>query len=364
MTIEQLLVTVTLLYLIQVTLFLVGLSKKRDSSLCDATPFVSVVVAARNEENHLARCLESVLDQTYPSGNFEVIVVNDNSTDGTGEICSSFAARYQNVSTFVATEDAFLRGKTNALNQAIDRARGEVILITDADCTVPRTWIEHSARRYAPETGIAGGVTLQRAANAFEGMQALDWAYLLGIAAAAVGMGYPLSTIGNNLSFRRKAYQQVGGYRKIKFSVTEDFVLFQSIVQTGKWKYLYPIDPHVLVISQPCATLKEIIRQKHRWGKGGLDMKLSGFLIMVIGFGMHLLIPLTFVLGSFFFASSALLIKFIADYAFLYRVLRTLERTDLLKYFYAFQIYYFLYVLLLPFIVFLGGKVIWKGRSY
>lgn len=364
MTIEQLLLLTTLFYLFQVGLFVYGVRRNRDSTFGNATPFVTVVVAARNEEKHLAACLESVVNQTYPNSQYEIIIVNDNSTDGTGQICTEFATTYPNVSTFVASEDPLLRGKTNALSQAIDRARGEVILITDADCTVPRTWVEYTARRYEHHVGLVCGITLQKASNAFEGMQALDWAYLLGIAAAAVALRNPLSTIGNNLSFRRKAYEEVGGYRKIKFSVTEDFMLFQSIVQTGKWEYLYTINPNVLVISQPCGGFKELIRQKHRWGKGGLDMKPSGFFIMVIGFAMHLLLPIAFVIGSFAVASTALLVKFIADYVFLYQVLQRLQRTDLLKYFYAFQIYYFLYVLFLPFIVFFGGKVVWKGRSY
>lgn len=353
-----------ILYVIQVLMLLIGLRRIRDHGTNDQMPFVSVVIAARNEEQNLADCLESVLQQSYPKEKFEVILVNDNSTDRTGEICQSFVQRFENFSAFVAQEDATLRGKTNALNQGIEKARGEIILITDADCTVPPTWIEHTAKRYTPSIGIVGGMTLQKASNKFEGMQSLDWAYLLGLASATVSLRNPLSTIGNNLSFRKSAYMEVGGYKKIPFSVTEDFMLFQAIVKTGKWDYLYPIDPNVLVVSKPCQTYKELVRQKHRWGKGGLDMKLSGFLIMVIGFSAHGFTLLTFLLGNFAYALTALLIKLIADYVFLFKVLHRLNRTDLLKYFYWFEIYYMTYVLLLPFIVFFGGKVVWKGRAY
>ncbi|MBI3585536.1 MAG: glycosyltransferase [Ignavibacteriales bacterium] len=353
-----------ILYVIQVVIFLIGLYRIRDHGTNDQVPFVSVVIAARNEEQNIADCLESVLQQTYPKDKFEVILVNDNSTDRTGEICQSFVRRFENFITFVAQEDPMLRGKTNALNQGIEKARGEIILITDADCTVPPTWIEHTAKRYTPSVGIVGGMTLQKASSNFEGMQSLDWAYLLGLASATVSMHNPLSTIGNNLSFRKSAYGEVGGYKKIPFSVTEDFMLFQSIVKTRKWDYLYPIDPNVLVLSKPCQTLKELVRQKHRWGKGGLDMKLSGFLIMVIGFSTHGFTLFTFLLGNFVYALTALFIKLIADYVFLFKVLQRLKRTDLLKYFYWFELYYTIYILLLPFVVFFGGKVVWKGRSY
>jgi 1,2-diacylglycerol 3-beta-glucosyltransferase len=364
MTVELLLFLALLLYVMLLLRSLVGIRHTRDEILETAAPFVSVIVAARNEEKHLAHCLQSIARQTYPCEQYEIIVVNDNSTDGTETICLDFAGRHSNVSYVKAQEDKALPGKTNALDQGIQRARGDVILITDADCTVPSTWVEFTAKRYGPDTGIVGGVTVQRASTWFEGMQSLDWAFLLGLAAAAVARRNPLSTIGNNLSFRKSAYQDVGGYRKIPFSVTEDFMLFQSIVQTKKWDYLYPIDGRVLVVSQPCATLKDLVRQKHRWGRGGLDMKLSGMLIMAAGFATHALLLTTLLAGSFFVVTTCLLAKIAADYFFLDAILKRLERTDLLKYIYFFEVYFILYVLLLPFVVFFGGKVIWKGRAY
>jgi cellulose synthase/poly-beta-1,6-N-acetylglucosamine synthase-like glycosyltransferase len=195
-------------------------------------------------------------------------------------------------------------------------------------------------------------------------MQSLDWAYLLGVAAAAVRLKHPLSIIGNNLSFRKKAYASVGGYRTIPFSVTEDYMLFQAIIGSGDWQYEYPVNPGLLVTSKPCETWKELVRQKHRWGKGGLDMRLIGFLMMAVSYLLHGSILIGLAGLSFLSASTAFLIKMCADYLFLYRILIKLQRVELLRYFFSFQLYYSLYVLLLPFLVFFGGKVIWKGREY
>jgi cellulose synthase/poly-beta-1,6-N-acetylglucosamine synthase-like glycosyltransferase len=347
-----------------VAVFSVAARRPRDEQGNSSRPFVSVLIAARDEDPNLAECLESVLHQTYDAALFEVIVINDHSTDGTESICREFSRRFANFSYANAREDKSLKGKSNALDQGIEKARGEIILITDADCSVPKTWIEWTARRYSDSVGIVGGITLQKASNWFEGMQSLDWAFLLGLASSTVSLGNPLSTIGNNLSFRKAAYEDVGGYRKIPFSVTEDFMLFQSIVKTKKWNYLCPIDPNVLVMSQPCSSWKELIRQKHRWGKGGLDMRLSGFSIMAIGFGLDVLILYSLLLGITLFALGAFVLKMMGDYLFLHTVLTKLGRRDLLKYFIPFQIYFLLYVLLLPFVVFFGGRVIWKGRHY
>jgi cellulose synthase/poly-beta-1,6-N-acetylglucosamine synthase-like glycosyltransferase len=364
MILEYLLLVFLFLYLIQVAVFTMAAGKPRDSLEGASKPYVSVLIAARNEEHHLAACLESTLNQSYGAEQFEVIVINDHSTDGTELVCQEFSRRFPNFSYANARTDPSLRGKTNALDQGIEKARGEIILITDADCSVPNTWVESTAKRYSSSVGLVGGITLQKATNWFEGMQSLDWAFLLGLASSTVTLRNPLSTIGNNLSFRKSAYGDVGGYRTIPFSVTEDFMLFQSIVKTNKWDYLCPIDPDVLVISEPCATWQELVRQKHRWGKGGLDMKLSGFSIMAIGFSLNALVLSSVLLGDAWVGLAALLFKMFGDYLFLATVLKRLRRLDQLQYFFAFQVYFFFYVLLLPFVVFFGGQVIWKGRAY
>jgi cellulose synthase/poly-beta-1,6-N-acetylglucosamine synthase-like glycosyltransferase len=364
MILDYLLASFLAFYLLQIAVFLFALRRPKDLVEISLQPIVSVVIAARNEQRHLAECLESVLHQSYPIDHFEVIVVNDQSTDRTELICQEFAGRFPNFGYLTAQEDQQLRGKTNALDQGVQRARGEIILITDADCEVPTTWVEWTAKRYVESVGIVGGITLQKATSWFDGMQSLDWAFLLGVAASSISLRIPLSTIGNNLSFRKSAYEDVGGYRKIPFSVTEDFMLFQAIVSSKKWDYLCPIDPRILVLSQPCSTWQDLYRQKHRWGRGGLDMKLSGMSIMAIGFGLDAFILIGLAFGQFAWAGAGLLLKVIGDYSFLHFLLKKQHRLDLLKYFASFEAYLLIYVLLLPFIVLLGGPVVWKGRTY
>jgi cellulose synthase/poly-beta-1,6-N-acetylglucosamine synthase-like glycosyltransferase len=358
------LVIITILYLLQVGVLLYGLRRTKDNAGATFRPFVSVVIAARNEEINLPECLDSLVRQTYPADKFEVIIADDGSTDQTAAVCTEYARMNANIKPFHTVENPHLPGKPNALDQAINRAQGEVVMITDADCTVPPTWIEATAQRYTPEVGLVGGMTLQRTDTAFHGMQSLDWAYILGVASSSAALGTPLGSIGNNLSFRKKAYDEVGGYGKIKFSITEDYSLVQAILGTEHWKFLYPIDERVLVESKPCPTLRSLLQQKHRWGKGGLDMKFWGFVIMAIGFSMHALLLWHFVWSSLAATGIILLVKMIADYTFLSTILARLKKTDELRYFYWFELYYTLYVLALPFLVFFGGKVRWKGRIY
>jgi cellulose synthase/poly-beta-1,6-N-acetylglucosamine synthase-like glycosyltransferase len=325
---------------------------------------VSIIIAARNEEANISDCLESVANQSYPISLYEIIVINDGSTDGTETICSEFIKQYPNIKLIQVVDNAIVRGKANALAQGIEAAHGEIILITDADCMVQKTWVEQTANRYSSTVGLIGGFTLQTATTPFEGMQSLDWTFILGMAAATAGLGYPLGSIGNNLSFRKSAYDQVGGYRKLKFSVTEDYTVVQAIIGLKKWKYLYPIDLRHLVESKACPNFQYLIRQKHRWGKGGLDMKPAGLTIMVVGYLMHISPWIMLFEGGVIQAAGALMIKLIADYTFLYKILNRIDRKEDLRWFAWFEIYFMIYVLLLPFLVFFGGKVKWKGREF
>jgi cellulose synthase/poly-beta-1,6-N-acetylglucosamine synthase-like glycosyltransferase len=363
MTFEVLLVVSAMCCVAQVAILVTGLRKTKKVS-STSLPKVSVVIAARDEELHLADCLRSVTNQTYRKENLEIIIASDQSSDRTPDICREFEQRFDNLRWFDVVQDDKFRGKANALAQAIDKATGEIILITDADCEVPASWVENTASFYGTEIGLVGGITLQKASNAFEGIQSLDWAYVLGVGASMAARGNPLGSIGNNLSFRRKAYDEVGGYRGVKFSVTEDYSMIQSIVASRRWQYRFPLDPGILVMSQPCGSWKDLIRQKHRWGKGGLDMKLVGLLIMAT--------TCTLILASFAMllwngvlpCVAGLLVKSVADYAFLYAVLTRLQQTKELRYFWWFEAYFTAYVLLLPLLVAFGGKVVWKGRTY
>ncbi len=355
---------VLILYLVQTSVVLYGLRKVSPLN-GSARPKVSVVVAARNEEASIGACVDSLCRQTYPIDRYEVIVVDDDSTDRTAEIVEERRRTYPQLRLIRPSAVSQLRGKSRPLAAGIDQASGEVVLITDADCRVVETWVDATASQYEPGVGIMGGMTLQNASTPFGGAQSLDWAYLLGVAAASVAMGRSFGSIGNNLSFRKQAYTDVGGYESLPFSVTEDYTLVRAIRETGRWKQRYPIDPRLLVTSEPCADVKSLFHQKLRWGRGGLDVPFVGFIIMAIGWSVHLL-PLvhTVVWGAWAHTLTVLFAKATADYVLLYQVLKRVGRVDDLRHFFWFEVYFTLYVIALPVIVLFAGPVRWKGRAY
>jgi cellulose synthase/poly-beta-1,6-N-acetylglucosamine synthase-like glycosyltransferase len=364
---DLILIFSAIFYAGEIILFLLALSKKEKKHKHIASfPNVSVVVAARNEEENIERCLRSILQVDYPADKLEVVVADDGSTDRTPEIISKIKQEHNNLKVIrIESQINNLKGKANALAQAIAQTNGEFIFLTDADCEVPRTWIKGMLRHFDEKTGVASGVTIIETGKIFYGMQSLDWAFLLSVAAAVGRLFKPVGCIGNNMAFRKEAYIECGGYQNLKFSITEDLALFKAITENGKWGYAFPVDLETLVISKPVKTLKELYHQKKRWGTGGLDTGLLGIAVISGGFIFHLLLilsPLLIEKISSLLISLAL--KFFIDGAFLFKTLRKFKKTSLLKYLPFFELYYIIYVVVLPFVVFFGGKTVWKDRKY
>jgi cellulose synthase/poly-beta-1,6-N-acetylglucosamine synthase-like glycosyltransferase len=351
-------------YTLQVVIFIIGANKKFVKLDYDKLPSASVIVAARNEENNILDCIKSLDKLVYPEGKLEIIIVDDNSDDNTGEIIKEFIKDKKRFKYLKTTENiGRLRGKANAISNGIKASSGEIILTTDADCIVKPTWAISIASYYTKDVGIVCGYTTQNDKNAFQGMQAADFIYLLTVAAGGMNLGKPLSAIGNNMSYRRAAYEEVGGYAGIPFSVTEDFKLLMSIYSLKKYKLLYPLDKDALVISKPCENLKSLYWQKKRWGVGGLDSDFMGYLVMASGFIVHLFFLLAPFIGTVNIYMM-LLYKIVLDYSFIKPVYQKLMIKLKFTHFIAFQIYFIIYVLLLPLFLLFDRKVIWKGRTY
>ncbi len=351
-------------YFIQVIVFIIGANKKFPRLSQNELPTASIIVAARNEEANIINCLESLNKLEYPADKLQIIIVNDNSTDNTGLLIEEYIKdKTRFVYTIAKEKIGKLKGKTNAITNGITLATGEIILTTDADCIVSPTWAKTIASYYTKDVGIVCGYTAQNDNKTFGGMQSMDFIYLLTVAAGGMNLGKPLSAIGNNMSYSRKAYDEVGGYANIPFSVTEDFKMLMSIYALKKYKLVYPLDADAMVTSEPCSDIKSIYWQKKRWGVGGLDSDIVGYGVMASGFVCHLF----FLFAPFVFTTNIfimLIFKLLIDYNFINPVYNKLKLKLNFKHFIAFEIYFILYVILLPFMIVFDRRVKWKGREF
>jgi cellulose synthase/poly-beta-1,6-N-acetylglucosamine synthase-like glycosyltransferase len=352
-------------YFLISSVLVIGAKKKFSKISGDKLPSVSVIVAARNEENNILSCLESLNNLVYPEDKIEIIIVDDASTDKTNQFISGFITDKPKFTLLKLIEenDGKLRGKTRAMVEGIKASSGEIILTTDADCVVNPLWAKTIASYYQEDVGLVNGYTTQSMNGSFSGMQAIDFIYLLFIAAGTINLGKPVSCIGNNMSFRKKAYEETGGFENLPFSVTEDFLLLNSIHKLRKYKLAYPLDANALVTSKPCASLGELLKQKKRWAVGGIEAPPFGVLLMSWAFLTNL-----FILATPFLFSAIwiylVFFKLAIDFFVLLPLHRKLGLQKNLKYFFVFEIYLMVYLIILPFAVLFNNKVKWKDRVY
>ncbi len=360
-----LLIFVASVYVVQMLWLRIGLNRA-DIGSTDPhyQPNVSIIVAARNEEEFIGACLSSLVKLRYPANKLEIIIVNDGSTDNTASIAAAISAAHPNVSLHnsIAGKDN-LRGKTNAVAQGIAFSHGEILMFTDADCVVPENWVASTVKQFGEGVGIVGGFTLLDAHSVFEGTQGLDWLFLFSLSSSMAGWRMPITVIGNNLSVRRSAYDATGGFSKIPFSVTEDYALVQAVLNRTDYSILFPQEKETLVISKPCKTMWQLYRQKQRWGVGGLDMVFRGFFLTGVGWLLRLLLVILSITAPSVMVLAALSSMLLSDLFFLWRSLKRFGLLLELRYFLAFEGYFSCYVLVLPFVALLSKNVVWKERK-
>jgi 1,2-diacylglycerol 3-beta-glucosyltransferase len=352
-------------YAALMALFFVGalLSAHRENR--QSRPRVSIIVAARNEQERIGPCVESLLALSYPRDLLEIIVVDDRSTDDTAAIVRNHAAGNPHLRVMASgPESGHVRGKTNAVACGVEASSGEILILTDADCLVPPGWVEEIVSHYANDrVGVVAGFTSLWGTSWFDRMQAMDWFVLFSAAAATVRIGYPTTAVGTNLSVRRSAYEATGGYRKIPFSVTEDYALFHAIVGAG-YEARFPMTRESLVASGPCTSWRQLYNQKKRWFMGGRGMNLKSLLVFTIPYLFLLALLLAAIFSPSPFVLAAIAVKAAADLLFVLPALIRFRRLDLLSVFPLFEIYYTLYVFIFPIIVLPGQKIVWKERAF
>lgn len=331
-------------------------------------PRAAVLVAARNEEHTLPACLAALLAQDYPPDRLEVLVANDHSTDGTADVVARFARQAPGCVRLVPVPPprGTLRGKALALHAAIEATDADLLLVTDADCTPPPTWAATMASYFAdPRVGVVCGQTLVEARpdRPVEAIQALDWTYFLALCAAVTEAGLPATAMGNNMAFRRAAYEAVGGYPALPFSVTEDFLLFQAIAERTAWKARFPADPRLHVRTRPLACWRDVYAQRRRWARGGLRARPAVLAGLGLVFAAHAG-PALVLHRSPGGGLAALLAKLAADATLLLAALSGQGRTSLLRAFLPWQASLHATLLTLPFSLALQPRITWKGRRH
>ncbi|MBV9786861.1 MAG: glycosyltransferase [Chloroflexi bacterium] len=279
----MLLQVVTACYVALRVLLTIGLFRRQPRS--SAQPSVSVIVAARDEAADLPRLLDALLGQNYPR--YEVIIVDDRSTDATPEMLRSYQARDPRLKIVTITEVPEGRTpKIHGLTQGIAQAQGELLLLTDADCRMPPTWISGMAACFTPDVGAVLGYVELYAANSrlMEDLQALDYFSMMATLAGATNLEHPVGAAGANLAYRRAAYNEAGGFEAMPTgAVADDMVLLQHVLDRTDWRVVFCDDPGAFVSTPAEPTLRQALNQRVRWMAGGQEVLWHNPALLVTG---------------------------------------------------------------------------------
>ena len=233
---------------------------------------VSIIVPARDEAENLPELFKSLDKVMTPD--IQVILADDRSVDKTQSLMEDFAAKHSNVKVIKNTEPPKpgMNPKHSMLATASKCADGDILMFTDADCTVPENWVAEVCRYFQdPKIGLVfSAVVTAPGTSLRERYQTQDHLMRFFYTVGAVGLGSPAGGYGNNLAIRRTALEEVGGFEAIGFSLTEDAQLIAAVRRTGYWQVaVCPFRP-VLVYAQPQKRLLDAAKQEVRWSAGAI----------------------------------------------------------------------------------------------
>lgn len=333
------------------------------------TTKVTILIAARNEEEKIHLTIEDLLGQDYPKHLTEIIIADDHSTDRTSAIISNYADR--GVKLLQMNEDKPLNSyKKKAIAKAIDLSTGDLMVATDADCRMGSKWLSTVVGYFEMHNPvmISSPVSYFEEKSLFERMQSLEFYSLIATGAAFIGNGHASTCNGANLAYRKDIFYKVGGFKGIDdLASGDDELLLQKVAaqHPGKIGFLKLYDAVVFTHAKP--NLKEFLQQRRRWASKSVKYKDKKVVALVVGLwlfyvsvGLNLLGGLLSYRFLEVFAVQFLLI-YLTELIMLWPVTQFFKRQRLLS---LLIISIPLYTIYFIYIGMIGnkGKYAWKGR--
>jgi len=343
---------------------------------------ITIIIPARNEEQNIGRCLQSIIDQTYSAALFEIIVVDDHSIDNTAKIVQSF--QQQNIHCLFLKDfvnDPINSYKKKAIEEAINQSTGDLIVTTDADCFMGKDWLQTIVSFYEAfkPAFIAAPVSINSNGRFLSIFQALDFMTLQGITGASVYKKIHSMCNGANLAYEKIAFKEVNGFKGIdNIASGDDMLLMHKIFLRYPERVMFLKSQEAVVQTQPMGTWKDFFNQRIRWASKAdkyEDKRILAVLVLVYLFNLLLLLlPIISTFNNtlfsifnyqfliFNFWLLLLLLKTLVELFFLFPVAKFFNRQIILWWFPLAQPVHILYTIIAGW---LGkfGTYTWKSRT-
>jgi cellulose synthase/poly-beta-1,6-N-acetylglucosamine synthase-like glycosyltransferase len=326
---------------------------------------VSIVVACRNEEENILYLLDCLVNQTYPKHKTEIIVVNDHSTDNTENVIIDYCKKQTIVQLLNLPKN--LSGKKEALSYAIANANSEIIITTDADCTMNENWLYALMVYYETnKPKLLSAPVKFGCQNIFQKLQALEFTSLIASGAGAIGVHRAIMCNGANLLFEKSLFTECN--LKNNEPSGDDVFLMLHAKSVDKKSIHFVKSYDAVVNTKAAINLRDFFQQRIRWtskSKSYRDFDIIFTAVIVASLNIVLAIAFVkaFVDLSFTTIGIFFLIKTIADLPLIFSVSRFFKTQKLLLLFLPLQILYPFYIVFTASFGLIGNFT-WKSRKY
>lgn len=339
-----------------------------------ATEAFTIVISVRNEEYNIENCLNSILKQNYPKELFEIIVINDFSTDNTLQKIKKYENDVQliKLSEHLPKERANYPNKKMAITMAVAKAKNELILCADGDCIYGENWIlsiEQFYKKYKKDFVAAPVDYIYNKTWMFNFLE-MDLAAMMGVTAGSIGQKKPVMASGANMMFTKAMFYEVNGYEGNEdIPSGDDVFLMQKIFLKNEKAVGFVKNTEAIASTEAPKTFSEFLNQRIRWTSKSTNMIDNNVkTILVFNYLFYVVLFLNLFVLPFFniaflvFGIVMMVLKLIIDTLFFTNILAFFNKSKLLKWMFPIEIIHIVYVSLMG-ILALVGTYKWKGRK-
>lgn len=334
---------------------------------------LTVVVACRNEELRISGLLTALKNQ-HTRCDWEVIFVDDYSTDNTVELLEKFIQNFER-SRLIKLRDEFgakyehLPNKKRALSLAINKAKGKWILTTDADCTMSEYWIEtyFIAIQSDNSACFCGPVAYHSYTNFVELFAAFDLIAMMAITKLSIFFKVPMLSNGANMAFKKSVFETLNPYKdNFKVYSGDDVFLLQRLVGE-RFEVSYLEHERAIVNTIPPLHFMDFLNQRIRWaGKTVAYRTWQVKAVLAAIYFLNLIVFLSFLFGLFTFDWYVFLLlfvlKLIMDFVIVFPQLLFFKKLRLLLYLPLIDFLHIFYVVFVG-LLSLNNGYEWRGRK-
>ncbi|MDA3952252.1 MAG: glycosyltransferase [Bacteroidales bacterium] len=328
---------------------------------------LSIVVACRNEEQNIPNLLEALLNQTYPKEKIEIIIIDDHSEDNTIKIIDKYSEDFDFIKLLRLPESK--SGKKEAIAFGVKNSSSEIIITTDADCTMNKYWLRTLVNYYdqfKPKL-LVGPVAFKNRKTLLIQLQCLEFLSLVGSGAGAIGINHAIMSNGANLLFEKSAFLESKLY--YNYASGDDVFFMLHIKKKYKKAIKFIKSKNAIVYTKAEKSIRGLFNQRLRWtskSKMYRDFDIIFTAIIVTLTNLVLVFSFAYSIFNFSFFSTFItifILKSIFDLSILIPVSRFFHQQKLLWLFLPLQFKYPFYIILT---VSFGliGNFNWKGRNF